>query len=73
MDFCKAVAAVLGDPAKVDFNLFGCRALRCAQGRQIDLLSRNSTWTMPRDLELVEFAAIAYYDGGLPDQAIDGR
>ena len=32
--------------------------------RRIDLLSRNSTWTMSRDLELgLEFAGISYFDG----------
>ena len=40
----------------------------------IDVLSRNSTWTMSRDLELgVEFAGIAYYDGqGFLAKAVDG-
>ncbi len=66
VDFCKAVAgAVLGDVTKVDYRpLSAGNRFDALKNRQIDLLSRNSTWTMSRDLELgVEFAGIIYFDG----------
>ena len=66
VDFCKAVAgAVLGDTARVEYLPLSADARFGALGdRRIDLLSRNSTWTMSRDLELgVEFAGVNYFDG----------
>ena len=66
VDMCRAVAAaVLGDSAKVRFtvikndNRFG--ALKAGQ---IDLLSRNTSWTLARDAGLgLDFAAVTYFDG----------
>ena len=66
VDFCKAVAAaVLGDPAKVEYvPLTADVRFNALTDRRIDLLSRNSTWTMSRDLELgLEFVGISYFDG----------
>lgn len=66
VDFCKAVAAaVLGDVAKVEYLPLSAEArFEALTARRIDLLSRNSTWTMSRDLELgLEFAGICYFDG----------
>jgi general L-amino acid transport system substrate-binding protein len=66
VDFCKAVAAaVLGDTAKVEYVPLSADArFKALTDRRIDLLSRNSTWTMSRDLELgVEFVGIGYFDG----------
>jgi general L-amino acid transport system substrate-binding protein len=66
VDFCKAVAgAVLGDIAKVEYvPLSADSRFDALTNRRIDLLSRNSTWTMSRDLGLgIEFAGISYYDG----------
>jgi len=66
VDFCKAVAAaVLGDTAKVEYvPLSADIRFDALRDRRIDLLSRNSTWTMSRDLELgVKFAGISYFDG----------
>ena len=66
VDFCKAVAtAVLGDPDKVEFMpLSPAARFDALTGGKIDLLSRNSTWTMARDLKLgIDFAGISYYDG----------
>src|SRR5215813_5797483 len=66
VDFCKAVAvAVLGDTASVDYLPLPADArFGALSDRRIDLLSRNSTWTMSRDLELgLEFAGINYFDG----------
>lgn len=66
VDFCRAVAAaVLGDPTKVDYvPLSAADRFKALTDRKIDLLSRNSTWTMSRDLKLgLEFAGISYFDG----------
>ena len=66
VDFCKAVAAaVLGDTGKVEYvPLSATVRFDALTDRRIDLLSRNSTWTMSRDLELgIEFAGVSYFDG----------
>src|SRR5215475_9306307 len=66
VDFCKAVAAAaLGDTAKVEYVPLTAEArFNALTDRRIDLLSRNSTWTMSRDLELgIEFVGISYFDG----------
>src|SRR5215831_19346551 len=66
VDFCKAVAAAaLGDAARVEYlSLPADARFGALRDRRIDLLSRNSTWTMSRDLELgLEFAGITYFDG----------
>ena len=54
VDFCRAVAAaVLGDPQKVDYvQLSANDRFKALTDGKIDLLSRNSTWTMSRDLDL---------------------
>ena len=76
VDFCRAVAAaVLGDPAKVDYvQLSATDRFKALTDGKIDLLSRNSTWTMSRDLSLgIDFAGISYYDGqGFLAHALDG-
>ncbi|MCB1494959.1 MAG: amino acid ABC transporter substrate-binding protein [Bauldia sp.] len=76
VDFCRAVAAaVLGDPQKVDYvQLSANDRFKALTDGKIDLLSRNSTWTMSRDLDLdLDFAGIAYYDGqGFLAHAVDG-
>ena len=65
-DFCRAVAiAVLGSPDKVTFVPLHAeeRFLALQQGR-IDLLSRNTTWTMSRVVDFdVEFVGVSYFDG----------
>src|ERR1700742_1367705 len=66
VDFCRAVAAaIFGDPAKVTFlPLDAVTRFAALQSNQIDLLSRNSTWTMSRESSLgLMFAGVAYYDG----------
>jgi len=54
VDFCRAVAAaVFGDPSKVHFvPLTADERFTALHDKQIDLLSRNSTWTMGRETEL---------------------
>jgi len=66
VDFCKAVAAaIFGDSSKVEFIGLnaGQRFPTLASG-EIDLLARNTTWTISRDVNLMfEFAGVNYYDG----------
>ena len=66
VDFCRAVAAaVFDDPFKVTFMpLDTASRFTALQSNVIDVLSRNSTWTMSREGSLgVMFAGVAYYDG----------
>jgi len=66
VDFCRATAAaVLGDPDAVRFVplAIGERFEALADGR-IDVLWRNTSWTMARDAgERMEFVGVNYYDG----------
>lgn len=64
-DFCRAMAAaVLGDGEKVTFTPLKASArFPALQARQIDLLARNTTWTMTREILLsVQFPAVLFYD-----------
>ncbi|MCP3459344.1 amino acid ABC transporter substrate-binding protein [Bradyrhizobium sp. CCGUVB23] len=66
VDICRAIAAsVIGDPAKVTFTpLDAATRFPALQSGKIDVLSRNSTWTMSRETSLgLMFAGVAYYDG----------
>src|SRR5215475_9093112 len=66
VDICRALAAaIFGDPAKVTFMPLDAAARFTAlQSNKIDVLSRNSTWTMSRESALgLLFAGVAYYDG----------
>lgn len=64
-DFCRAVAAaVLGDPDKVTFvPLSAAERFGALKAAGIDLLSRNSTWTLEREGMGLLFAGINYHDG----------
>jgi len=65
-DFCKALAAaVLGDASKVTFvPLSAQQRFTALQSGEIDLLSRNTTWTLTRDASLgLVFAGVMFYDG----------
>ena len=65
-DFCRAVAAaVLGDKSKVQFvSLSAKERFTALQSKEIDLLSRNTTWTLSRDTSLgLDFTTVTYYDG----------
>jgi general L-amino acid transport system substrate-binding protein len=65
-DFCRAVAAaVLGDARKVKFVPLNAKERFTAlQSGEVDLLSRNTTWTMSRDTALgLIFTGVMYYDG----------
>ncbi|BAS00154.1 amino acid ABC transporter substrate-binding protein [Blastochloris viridis] len=66
VDFCRAVAAaVLGDADKVSFvSLSATERFDALRAGKVDLLSRNSTWTLEREGGLgLLFAAITYHDG----------
>jgi general L-amino acid transport system substrate-binding protein len=66
VDFCRAVAAaVFDDPSKVTFMpLDTASRFTALQSSIIDVLSRNSTWTLSRESSFgLMFAGIAYYDG----------
>lgn len=66
VDFCHAVAAaVLGDASKVKYvPLTAKERFTALQSGEIDILSRNTTWTITRDTSLgVNFAGTTYYDG----------
>ncbi len=66
VDVCRAVAAaVFGDAKKVKYRPLSAKERFAAlQTGEIDLLSRNTTWTMSRDTSLgVNFTGTTYYDG----------
>lgn len=66
VDFCRAVAAALfGDAGKVKYtNLTGKTRFTALRSGEVDLLSRNTTWTFSRDVDLqLGFAGVNYYDG----------
>lgn len=66
VDFCRAVsAAIFGSPDKVEFvQLTATERFDALTAGKIDLLSRNTTWTLQRDIVLgLDFAGVSYYDG----------
>ena len=66
IDLCKGVAAaVFGDPSKVEYKpLSAEQRFTALQSGEVDMLARNSTWTLSRDTQLaLDFVAVNYYDG----------
>ncbi|PSW21548.1 amino acid ABC transporter substrate-binding protein [Photobacterium sanctipauli] len=66
VEFCQAVAAAtLGDKTKVKYiPLTAKERFTALQSGEIDVLSRNTTWTLHRDTALgINFAGVNYYDG----------
>jgi general L-amino acid transport system substrate-binding protein len=66
VDFCRAIAAaIFNDPTKVKFvPLTAKDRFTALQSGEIDVLSRNTTWTLSRDTSLgLDFVASTYYDG----------
>jgi general L-amino acid transport system substrate-binding protein len=65
VDVCRAIAAaVLNDPTKVKFlPLTAKDRFLALQSNVIDVLSRNTTWTLERDTKQGLFAGVTYYDG----------
>jgi general L-amino acid transport system substrate-binding protein len=66
VDFCRSVAsAIFNDPQKVKFTPLSAKERFTAlQSGEVDVLSRNTTWTMSRDTSLgLKFVGVMYYDG----------
>src|SRR5258708_5050686 len=66
VDLCRAIAAaIFNDDGKVNYTpLEASRRFEALQSGGIDVLSRNTTWTMSREIELgLSFVATNYYDG----------
>jgi general L-amino acid transport system substrate-binding protein len=66
VDVCRAVAAALfGDPEAVRYTpLTATERFTALQSGEVDVLSRNTTWTLTRDTALgLDFTGVTYYDG----------
>ncbi len=66
VDYCRALAAaVFGDASALKFtNLTGATRFEALKSGEIDVLSRNTTWTYSRDIDLaLTFVGVNYYDG----------
>jgi general L-amino acid transport system substrate-binding protein len=66
VDYCRAIAsAIFGDPQAAKFTPLSAKERFTAlQSGEIDVLTRNTTWTMERDTSLgLKFAGINYFDG----------
>ena len=66
VDFCRAVAAaIFNDPKRAKFiALDANERFKELQNRKVDILSRNTTWSMSREENYdLYFPAVAYYDG----------
>jgi general L-amino acid transport system substrate-binding protein len=66
VDICRAIAAAtLGDPEKVKWvPLTAQQRFTALQSGEVDILSRNTTWTLTRDASLgLNFTVVTYYDG----------
>ena len=75
IDFCRAIAAaVLGDPEAVEFRALDADGRQPAiQSGEIDVLLRNTTWTVSRDTTWGLFGPTTFYDGqGMMVRAADG-
>ena len=65
VDVCRAVAAaIFGVPGKVKYMPLSAKdRFTSLRSGEIDVLSRNTTWTLSRDAAGLEFAAVTFYDG----------
>ena len=66
VDYCRSVAAaIFGDDTKVKYTpLSGKERFAALTSGEIDILSRNTTWTATRDITLgLNFVGVNYYDG----------
>jgi general L-amino acid transport system substrate-binding protein len=66
VDTCKAVAAALfDDPEAVEYrNLDSTERFEALKGGEVDMLARNTTWTISRDTSVgMEFGPTTFYDG----------
>ncbi|MGJ5180415.1 amino acid ABC transporter substrate-binding protein [Bradyrhizobium oligotrophicum] len=66
VDVCRAIAAaIFNDPTKVKYVPLSAKdRFTALQSGEVDVLSRNTTWTLSRDTSLgANFAGVTYYDG----------
>ena len=66
VDVCRAIAAaIFNDPTKVKFVPLSAKdRFTALQSGEVDVLSRNTTWTISRDTSLgLNFTGVDYYDG----------
>ncbi|MDB9524509.1 amino acid ABC transporter substrate-binding protein [Oscillatoria sp. CS-180] len=66
VDVCRAVAAALfDDPEAVEYRrLDSTERFTALSGGEVDMLSRNTTWTLSRDTQVgMEFGPTTFYDG----------
>lgn len=65
VDFCRAMAAaVFGDADKAEFKPLSAKTrFTSLTSGEIDVLPRNTTWTMSRDSQHGDFIGVNYYDG----------
>ncbi|GBF79284.1 extracellular solute-binding protein family 1 [Aphanothece sacrum FPU1] len=66
VDMCKAIAAALfDDPTKVEYRKLSTQErFTAVQTGEVDILNRNTTWTISRDTSVgMEFAPTTFYDG----------
>ena len=66
VDICRAIAAaVFGDASKVRYTpLTAQQRFTALQSGEVDVLARNTTWTVTRDTSLgLNFVGVNYYDG----------
>lgn len=66
VDLCRALAAaIFNDPSKIQFvPTETSDRFAAVQSGKVDVLSRNTTWTMAREAsQKLNFAAVTYYDG----------
>jgi general L-amino acid transport system substrate-binding protein len=66
VDVCRAIAgAIFNDPAKVKYVPLSAKdRFTALQSGEVDVLSRNTTWTISRDTSLgANFTGVTYYDG----------
>ena len=66
VDYCRALSAALfGDDSRVKYTqLSAADRFDALSNGEVDVLFRNTTWTLSRDIDgLIDFAAINFYDG----------
>ena len=65
VDFCRAVAAaIFNDPTKVKFTPLSAKdRFEALKSGEVDILARNTTWTLSRDIDMNFPGIVNYYDG----------
>lgn len=65
VDFCRAVAsAIFANPDAVDFTPVSApKRLEALRDGAFDVLSRNTTWTLSRNVDFGSYAGVSFYDG----------